>query len=114
MNALKPAEIVSITMNDEALEAEVLVAEDQLSLAIGKKGQNVRLAAKLTGWEVNIVSADGPRGEGEGGDAADPDAPDSLDAGLAALKAAEMETKVAPDVPVEAELPEPDSKDGQD
>ena len=58
MNALKPAEIESITLNDATEEAEVLVAEDQLSLAIGKKGQNVRLAAKLTGWAINIVSAD--------------------------------------------------------
>ncbi len=57
MNALKPAEIESITLNDETMEAEVVVGEDQLSLAIGKKGQNVRLAAKLTGWAINIVSA---------------------------------------------------------
>ena len=57
MNALKPAEIESITLNDSAMEAEVVVAEDQLSLAIGKKGQNVRLAAKLTGWAINIISA---------------------------------------------------------
>lgn len=57
MNALKPAEIESITLNDATEEAEVVVGEDQLSLAIGKKGQNVRLAAKLTGWSINIVSA---------------------------------------------------------
>jgi N utilization substance protein A len=57
MNALKPAEIESITLNDGTQEAEVVVSEDQLSLAIGKKGQNVRLAAKLTGWAINIVSA---------------------------------------------------------
>lgn len=57
MNALKPAEIESITLNDEVQEAEVVVAEDNLSLAIGKKGQNVRLAAKLTGWDINIVSS---------------------------------------------------------
>ncbi len=66
MNALKPAEIESITLNDETGDCEVLVAEDQLSLAIGKKGQNVRLAAKLTGWAINIGSADGalePDGE---------------------------------------------------
>jgi N utilization substance protein A len=56
MNALKPAEIESITLNDDAQEAEVVVGEDMLSLAIGKKGQNVRLAAKLTGWSINIVS----------------------------------------------------------
>lgn len=54
MNSLKPAEIQSITLDDETGEALVQVAEDQLSLAIGKRGQNVRLAARLTGWDVNI------------------------------------------------------------
>lgn len=77
MNALKPAEIESITLNDEAMEAEVVVSEDQLSLAIGKKGQNVRLASKLTGWSINIVSsADATvhaSAEGDGG-APDPEA----------------------------------------
>ena len=57
MNALKPADIQSITLYDDTGKAEVVVADDQLSLAIGKKGQNVRLAAKLTGWDINIVSA---------------------------------------------------------
>ena len=56
MNSLKPAEILSITLDDETTEAVVTVAEDQLSLAIGKRGQNVRLAARLTGWDVRIVS----------------------------------------------------------
>jgi N utilization substance protein A len=59
MNALKPAEIESITLDDDTGEAEVMVGDDQLSLAIGKKGQNVRLAAKLTGWDINIVGASG-------------------------------------------------------
>jgi transcription termination/antitermination protein NusA len=59
MNALKPAEIQSITLDDATKEAAVSVAEDQLSLAIGKRGQNVRLAARLTGWDVNIVGAGG-------------------------------------------------------
>ena len=59
MNALKPAEIQSITLDDDTNEAVVTVAEDQLSLAIGKRGQNVRLAARLTGWDVNIMGAGG-------------------------------------------------------
>ncbi len=59
MNALKPAEILSITLDDETGEAIVTVAEDQLSLAIGRRGQNVRLAARLTGWDVNIMGAGG-------------------------------------------------------
>ena len=59
MNALKPAEIQSIELNDETNEAVVTVEEDMMSLAIGKRGQNVRLAARLTGWDVNILGAGG-------------------------------------------------------
>ncbi|MFH1782252.1 MAG: transcription termination factor NusA [Candidatus Omnitrophota bacterium] len=54
--SLSPAEISSIKTNEAAKRAEVLVADDQLSLAIGKRGQNVRLAAKLTGWNIDIRS----------------------------------------------------------
>ncbi len=57
--ALSPAKILSIEINDEAKTASVHVAEDQQSLAIGKGGQNVRLAAKLTGWKIDIQSAKG-------------------------------------------------------
>jgi N utilization substance protein A len=53
-NALSPAEILSIKINKDEQKAEVLVNDDQLSLAIGKRGQNVRLAAKLTGWKIDI------------------------------------------------------------
>ena len=56
MNSLKPAEISSIEMDFDEKKASVLVPEDQLSLAIGRKGQNVRLASKLTGWELDIVT----------------------------------------------------------
>lgn len=65
-NALSPAKTRSV----EALphrEARVLVADDQLSLAIGKGGQNVRLAAKLTGWKVDVRSQSKPGEEQEGG-----------------------------------------------
>jgi transcription termination/antitermination protein NusA len=54
-NALSPAKVSSITTNDAERKATVKVAEDQLSLAIGKGGQNARLAAKLTGWKIDIV-----------------------------------------------------------
>jgi len=57
--ALSPAKIMSIETNDETKTATVHVAEDQQSLAIGKGGQNVRLAAKLTGWKIDIQSAKG-------------------------------------------------------
>lgn len=57
-NALSPAKIAHVDVNEEAKVASVSVATDQLSLAIGKGGQNVRLAAKLTGWKINIVEKD--------------------------------------------------------
>ncbi len=52
--SLKPAEIASLELDYEAKTANVYVTEDQQSLAIGRRGQNVRLASKLTGWELNI------------------------------------------------------------
>jgi len=55
-NALSPAKISSITIDKENRTAKVLVSEDQLSLAIGKSGQNVRLAARLTGWKIDILT----------------------------------------------------------
>ena len=59
--ALSPAKVLNVEINEEIKEAAVSVPEDQLSLAIGKHGQNVRLAAKLTGWKIDIlgVKADG-------------------------------------------------------
>jgi N utilization substance protein A len=55
-NALSPAKIYKINVNSEGRAMEVIVEDDQLSLAIGKKGQNVRLAAKLTKWRLDIKS----------------------------------------------------------
>lgn len=54
--ALAPAETTSLSFNHDEHTMDVIVAEDQLSLAIGKRGQNVRLAAMLSGWKVNIIS----------------------------------------------------------
>lgn len=54
--ALAPADIQSITLNHDEHTLDVIVEDDQLSLAIGKRGQNVRLAAMLTGWKINIIS----------------------------------------------------------
>lgn len=53
-NALSPAKLKQVIINEEKSEAEVIVDEDQLSLAIGKKGQNVRLSSRLTGWRIDI------------------------------------------------------------
>jgi len=58
-NALSPAKIIEVKANEKTREAEVTVDEDQLSLAIGKMGQNVRLAAKITGWKIDIKSKAG-------------------------------------------------------
>jgi len=55
-NALKPAEVQEIALGLELGKATAVVAEDQLSLAIGKRGQNVRLASRLTGWDVDILT----------------------------------------------------------
>ncbi|MFA5021801.1 MAG: transcription termination factor NusA [Patescibacteria group bacterium] len=60
-NALSPAKILNIDINDEQKTATAYVAEDQLSLAIGRAGQNVRLAARLTGWKIDIVSESGKK-----------------------------------------------------
>jgi N utilization substance protein A len=62
-SALSPAKVVSISLNEAERVADVLVNEDQLSLAIGKGGQNVRLASRLSGWKINIRSAEGRGGE---------------------------------------------------
>jgi N utilization substance protein A len=55
-NALKPAEVAETALCFELGRATVVVPEDQLSLAIGKRGQNVRLAARLTGWDIDILT----------------------------------------------------------
>lgn len=55
-SALAPAEVTRVYVDNEMESLEIIVPDDQLSLAIGKKGQNVRLAAKLTGWKIDIIS----------------------------------------------------------
>lgn len=67
-NALKPAEVEEVSLCFELGRATIVVREDQLSLAIGRRGQNVRLAARLTGWDVDILT------------------PGEFDKGLAALE----------------------------
>jgi N utilization substance protein A len=54
--ALSPAHVESIGINEEEKSAMVVVADQQLSIAIGKRGQNVRLAMRLTGWDIDIIS----------------------------------------------------------
>ena len=56
-NALSPADIIEVYVNERNKQSLVVVNEDQLSLAIGKEGQNARLAARLTGWKIDIKSS---------------------------------------------------------
>jgi N utilization substance protein A len=65
-NALSPAKILSIEIDEKKKEAVVKVSSDQLSLAIGKGGQNVRLAARLTGWKIDIAEQKAEEGKGDG------------------------------------------------
>src|SRR5881628_4171220 len=58
INALAPADVSSIVVDEERHSMDVVVDEDQLALAIGKGGQNVRLASELTGWQLNIMTTD--------------------------------------------------------
>lgn len=56
VNALAPAEVVKVVLDEDVERIEVVVPNDQLSLAIGRRGQNVRLASQLTGWEIDILT----------------------------------------------------------
>ncbi|ODR99898.1 transcription elongation factor NusA [Methyloceanibacter methanicus] len=56
VNALAPAEVVKVVLDEDAERIEVVVPDQQLSLAIGRKGQNVRLASQLTGWDIDIMT----------------------------------------------------------
>lgn len=100
-NALSPAQVVEVQLREDDHAATVIVPDKQLSLAIGKEGQNVRLAAKLTGWRIDIKSAsallDEERAAVEARTAADAEAL----ATEAALATAKVETrKVRPDATV--------------
>ncbi|MBK9941479.1 MAG: transcription termination factor NusA [Kouleothrix sp.] len=92
-NALSPAQVVEVQLRDDEHAATVIVPDKQLSLAIGKEGQNVRLAAKLSGWRIDIKSAsallDEERAAAEARDAADAE----LLATEAALATAKVESR---------------------
>jgi N utilization substance protein A len=59
VNALQPAEVAKVVLDEEADKIEVVVPDEQLSLAIGRRGQNVRLASQLTGWDIDILTEAG-------------------------------------------------------
>ncbi|MET0546415.1 MAG: transcription termination factor NusA [Caulobacterales bacterium] len=56
VNALQPAEVAKVVMDEDESRVEVVVPDEQLSLAIGRRGQNVRLASQLTGWQIDILT----------------------------------------------------------
>jgi len=56
VNALAPAEVIKVILDEDAERIEVVVPDEQLSLAIGRRGQNVRLASQLTGWDIDILT----------------------------------------------------------
>ena len=58
VNALAPAEVTKVVLDEEAGRIEVVVPDDQLSLAIGRRGQNVRLASQLSGWDIDLLTED--------------------------------------------------------
>ena len=58
INAMSPAEVTSIVVDEDTHSMDVVVDEEQLALAIGRNGQNVRLASELTGWALNILTVD--------------------------------------------------------
>jgi len=85
-DSLSPAKIISVSLDEDERRATVEVSEEQQSLAIGKGGQNVRLAAKLTGWKIDIrglggvsLSKDGPRADKTGVPAEAQDAPEATE-----------------------------------
>lgn len=90
-NALSPTKVLSVELDEAEKKALVKVPEDQLSLAIGKQGQNVRLAAKLTGWNIDIASADESRVEATADAAVSGSNPRDLEGSL--IDAVEQQTE---------------------
>lgn len=111
-NSLSPAKVTGIEVKEDEKTAYVTVADDQLSLAIGKAGQNVRLAAKLTGWKINIkgektgetVVSDGETAEGAAIE-------DTGEAKTEAVAEVASEAKTEEVKPVENEKEESKAKD---
>ncbi len=103
-NALKPAEVGDITLDPDVKKALVIVAEDQQSLAIGRKGQNVRLASKLTTWDIDIMTRAELEQSVADEDAVD-ESPDAEADASAAVEAATADEPVDVDVPEDSATP---------
>lgn len=103
-NALKPAEVGDITLDPDVKKALVIVAEDQQSLAIGRKGQNVRLASKLTTWDIDIMTRAELEQSVADEEAVD-ESPDGEADASAAVEAASADEPVDVDVPEDSATP---------
>jgi N utilization substance protein A len=101
-SALAPAEVSRVYVDDDSQSLEIIVPDDQLSLAIGKKGQNVRLAAKLVGWKIDIKSESRALEEEQ-------EEPAVEDAEETALEAEEVEASAAADIEMPEEEVAPES-----
>jgi N utilization substance protein A len=99
--ALSPAEVVSLELIDEQHRAIVTVTPDEQSLAIGKGGQNVRLAAKLTGWKIDIKST-----QGDVLDEEEPDEDEDVADVVAEIEEEKVEKKAEEVVAAEAKVEE--------
>ena len=98
-NALSPAQVLSVTLNEPETTALVKVPDKHLSLAIGKEGQNVRLAAKLTGWRIDIKSASELEAEKATAKAAEEAVEEKVDIETPVEAAADIEAPVAEEMP---------------
>mgnify|MGYP002682476162 CR=1 FL=1 len=85
INAMQPAEVSSIVMDEESHSMDIAVAEEKLSQAIGRGGQNIRLASELTGWKLNIMSEQAAEQEGRRDGGVDVDAHEPRGVGVAAV-----------------------------
>lgn len=129
-NALSPARVVSVYLNEEEKTAKVIVPDRSLSLAIGKEGQNARLAAKLTGWRIDIKSETEAAEEAERLAAEMEEAAErareleearlaaaellaEAQAGMEEEQAAEEEALVTEELPSEVELPSVDEREAE-
>lgn len=106
INALSPAKVSSVEMDEEEQTATVLVENDQLSLAIGRGGQNVRLAAQLAGWKLNVRDVENPEGEKNAEKTEMGDGEEAVEDGEAGEKVVEENQESAKDEAPEAVTPE--------
>jgi N utilization substance protein A len=104
-NALSPAQVVSVTLDEKEGIATVVVPDKQLSLAIGKEGQNARLAAKLTGWRIDIKNASTAEGEQLAKAGVSPEA----EAELPLVKEPVLAAAAEPEAPLDTKLVPPEA-----